>query len=44
MTVDREKIYVSSAIEAAIKIGLLLLLLVWCFKIIEPFILPVIWE
>ena len=43
MTVDREKIYVSSAIEAAIKIGLLLLLLVWCFKIIEPFILPAIW-
>ncbi len=43
MTDGREKIYVRSAIEAAIKIGLLLLVIVWCFKIIQPFILPVIW-
>ncbi len=30
-------------IEALIKFGLILLLLVWCFQIIRPFFMPVLW-
>jgi predicted PurR-regulated permease PerM len=33
----------SNAIDAAIKIALLFLLIVWCFNIIEPFVMPVLW-
>ena len=40
---DKGRIYVNSAIEASIKIGLLLVVIVWSFNIIEPFILPVLW-
>lgn len=35
--------YTKNAIEAVIRIGLLLLLLVWCFNIVQPFIVPVVW-
>lgn len=31
------------AVEASIKIGFLLLLLSWCFNIIQPFIIPLAW-
>lgn len=31
------------SIEAVIRIGLLLLLATWCFKIIQPFIVPTMW-
>ena len=30
-------------IEAAIRIGLLFLLVIWCFNIVRPFILLVLW-
>ena len=30
-------------IEAAIRLGLLMLLAIWCFQIVTPFIVPVIW-
>lgn len=33
----------NNAIEVAIRLGLLLLLASWCFTIITPFILPVVW-
>jgi predicted PurR-regulated permease PerM len=29
--------------EAAIRLGLLLLLVLWCFNIVRPFIMPVLW-
>jgi predicted PurR-regulated permease PerM len=29
--------------EAAIRIGLVLLLVLWCFNIVRPFIMPVLW-
>ena len=32
-----------NTIEAAIRLGLLLLLAAWCFRIIYPFIEPVMW-
>jgi predicted PurR-regulated permease PerM len=35
--------FTRDAIEAAIRLGLLLLLATWCFKIITPFIVPVVW-
>jgi predicted PurR-regulated permease PerM len=35
--------YVVPAIEIAIKIGVLTLLIGWCFLILKPFISPVIW-
>ncbi len=35
--------FVENAIEAAIKIGALAILVSWCYSIIEPFILPVLW-
>jgi len=30
-------------IETVIRVGLLLLLLIWCFQILQPFIVPVVW-
>jgi len=35
--------FTRNAIEAAVRLGLLLLLATWCFKIITPFIVPVMW-
>ena len=32
-----------NAVDAAIKIGLLFILVIWCFNIIQPFVLPVLW-
>jgi predicted PurR-regulated permease PerM len=35
--------FTNNTIEAAVRIGLLLLLAAWCFEIISPFIVPVAW-
>jgi len=35
--------FTKNTIEAAIRLGLLLLLALWCFNIIKPFVLPVLW-
>ena len=35
--------FTQNTIEAAIRLGLLLLLATWCFMIIRPFIEPVMW-
>ena len=35
--------FTENTIEAAVRLGLLLLLAAWCFKIIMPFIVPVVW-
>lgn len=35
--------FISQAIEASIKIGLLFLLVNWCFDIVRPFIVPIVW-
>jgi predicted PurR-regulated permease PerM len=37
------KLSVQRAVEAAIRIGLVFLLAAWCFLIVEPFIIPIIW-
>ena len=35
--------FTRNAIEATIRIGLLLLLVAWCFQITRPFIAPIVW-
>ncbi len=40
---DPDPRFQRSAVEAAIRIGLLFVLVLWCFEIIRPFISPVIW-
>ncbi len=35
--------FTQNTIEAAVRLGLLLLLATWCFQIIAPFIVPVVW-
>lgn len=31
------------AVETAIRIGLLVLLVAWCYQIVEPFLVPIVW-
>jgi predicted PurR-regulated permease PerM len=38
-----DKIFLHRSLESTIRIGLLIIITVWCFKIIEPFIIPIIW-
>lgn len=39
----KDRIFVRRALEAAIRIGLVILLIAWCFEIVKPFIVPVVW-
>ena len=43
MSGDGDADFASRAVDAAIKIGLVALLAVWCLEIVRPFMLPVIW-
>jgi predicted PurR-regulated permease PerM len=38
-----ERNFVHRAVEAAIRIGMVALLVAWCFQIVRPFIVPVVW-
>lgn len=38
-----ENVFVARALKATIRIGVLLLLVVWCFSIVRPFLVPVAW-
>jgi predicted PurR-regulated permease PerM len=38
-----DKAFLRKALEATIRIGLVVLLVLWCFEIVKPFIVPVIW-
>lgn len=40
---SHDKMFLSRALEATIRIGLILLLAAWCFQIVQPFIIPVVW-
>jgi predicted PurR-regulated permease PerM len=42
-TTTSDKIFLHRTLEATIRIGLLLIITVSCFKIIEPFVIPIIW-
>jgi predicted PurR-regulated permease PerM len=38
-----DMVFQRRVLEAAIRIGLVLLLVIWCFNIVRPFIMPVLW-
>jgi predicted PurR-regulated permease PerM len=42
-TSSDEKVFVNRALEAAIRIGVIVLLVAWCFQIVRPFIVPIVW-
>ena len=42
-TTDGDRVFVRRAVEAAIRIGLLAGLAWWCFAILRPFVMPVLW-
>jgi len=39
----RQDEFTQNALEAVTKIGLVALLVIWCFQIINPFIVPIVW-
>lgn len=38
-----QKAFLSNALEATIRIGILILLVAWCFSIVKPFMIPIVW-
>ena len=38
-----DKLFQRRAIEASIRIGLIVLLVLWCFNIVKPFVLVILW-
>jgi len=40
---SEEESFVSNALEATIRIGTVILLAAWCFAIVKPFIIPIVW-
>jgi predicted PurR-regulated permease PerM len=43
VSTPEEGILASRALQVAIRVGLVLLLIAWCFTIIRPFLVPVVW-
>jgi predicted PurR-regulated permease PerM len=41
--ITQKRSYMELAIDVAIRIGVLALLIAWCFQILRPFITPIIW-
>ncbi|EEZ40933.1 putative membrane protein [Photobacterium damselae subsp. damselae CIP 102761] len=39
----QNKLFVNNMVESAIRIGLLLVLIIWTYDIVKPFIIPVLW-
>ena len=39
----RNEEFTKNAMEAAIRIGLVVLWVGWCFQILRPFVIPIIW-
>ena len=38
-----DKLFVDRTIAAAIRIGFLVLILTWCYRVLEPFLVPLLW-
>ncbi len=38
-----DRLFVNRAVEAAIRVGVLLILVIWSFQIVEPFVIPTLW-
>ena len=43
LTSVRNEEFTKNAMEAAIRIGLVVLWVGWCFQILRPFVIPIIW-
>jgi predicted PurR-regulated permease PerM len=41
--VVEQREFLANAIEASVRIGLLLVLAAWCFDIVRPFVIPIAW-
>ncbi|AFL75513.1 AI-2E family transporter [Thiocystis violascens] len=39
----QQNTFVANALEATVRIGLLLVLAAWCFSIVQPFVIPLAW-
>ena len=40
---SQQREFVANALEATVRIGVLLLLVAWCFSIVQPFVIPIVW-
>jgi len=40
---SEQGVFIQRTTEAAIRIGLLVVIVVWCYRIVAPFVLPVLW-
>jgi predicted PurR-regulated permease PerM len=40
---DQDKRFINNLVEAALRIGLIFLLLVWSYDIVRPFAIPILW-
>jgi predicted PurR-regulated permease PerM len=38
-----DDVFLARVVEATVRIGLVALLAVWCFRIMEPFVVPMVW-
>ncbi len=43
MTIEEDRAFVRRAVEATVRIGLVVGLVVWCYYIVKPFVTPVLW-
>jgi predicted PurR-regulated permease PerM len=43
VTIEEDGAFVRRSVEAAIRIGLMAGLVWWCFRIVSPFVMPVLW-
>jgi uncharacterized protein YhhL (DUF1145 family) len=39
----RHEEFTEQALEAVVRIGVIALLVIWCFEIVHPFIVPIVW-
>jgi len=40
---SQQREFVANALEATVRIGILLVLAAWCFSIVQPFVIPIVW-
>jgi predicted PurR-regulated permease PerM len=43
VTTEEDRAFVRRSVEAAVRIGLVVGLVVWCYYIVKPFVTPVLW-
>ena len=43
MPTNEDQAFLRRALESSIRIGLVLLLVVWCFELARPFFTPIVW-